>query len=76
MSICADFLVADAVLRNQPPRVEFPVYREKNREFIEFRPFSRKFAAEKLGLSVRYAQIPCESELGIYFAEQAIFLSE
>jgi hypothetical protein len=31
--------VADAVSQNRSPRVEFPVYREKNREFIKFRPF-------------------------------------
>ena len=76
LSQILEFVAADAVLRNQSPRVEFPVYREKNREFIEFRPFSRKFAAEKLRLSVRYAQIPCKSEQGIYFDEQAILFSE
>ena len=33
-SICADFLVADAVLRNRSPTVEFPANREKNRESV------------------------------------------
>jgi hypothetical protein len=33
-SICADFPVVDAVLRNRSPAVEFPANREKNREFL------------------------------------------
>jgi hypothetical protein len=32
----ADFLVADAVPRNQSPLGEFPACREKSREFLDF----------------------------------------
>jgi hypothetical protein len=38
--ICADFLVADAVLRNQSPVAEFPANREKNTESGDFGGFS------------------------------------
>ena len=36
----ADYLVADAVLRNQSPKVKFPANREKNREIVQKRPFA------------------------------------
>jgi hypothetical protein len=45
-SICADFLVADAVLTNRSARQLIPVDSEKNREFSAFLPFSRVALAE------------------------------
>ena len=35
VSVCADYLVVDAVLRNQSPKAKFPANREKNREFYK-----------------------------------------
>ena len=32
---CADYLVVDAVFRNQSPKAKFPANREKNREFCK-----------------------------------------
>jgi hypothetical protein len=41
-----DFLVADAVLRNESPQSEFPANREKSREFT---PFYTYFVKTRVG---------------------------
>ena len=46
----------DAVLPNLSPTAKFPVSREKNREFFEFRPLLTKCTSESFAPSVRYAQ--------------------
>jgi hypothetical protein len=49
-SVCADYLVAEAVLTNRSPRRQIPVDREKNREFSAFARFSHGRVAENLPL--------------------------
>ena len=39
-SVCADYLVVDAVLRNRSPVAEIPANREKNREIVQKWPFA------------------------------------
>jgi hypothetical protein len=56
--VCADFLVADAVQRNWSAAAEFPVNREKNREYFDFRPFRSKSTEKTRVLSGCYEEIP------------------
>jgi hypothetical protein len=56
--ICDDFLVADAVLRNQSPYAEFPANREKNREFQFFAPLLPGAGRNSGFKSVSYDRIP------------------
>jgi hypothetical protein len=57
-SICADFLVVDAVLQNPSLMPKFPANREKNRDFCEICA-SRRFPISNSDLeSVAYRQIP------------------
>jgi hypothetical protein len=50
-SICADYLVADAVLRNQSPVAKFPANREKNTESDDFGGFSISFSSKIISWS-------------------------
>jgi hypothetical protein len=53
-----DFLVVDAVPPNWSPWAKFPAYREKNREFIEFRPNRRKSSSKTFNKSALCPDIP------------------
>jgi hypothetical protein len=44
-SICADFVVVDAVPGNWSPATKFAAYRQNNREFLNFWPHSAKSKA-------------------------------
>jgi hypothetical protein len=47
-SICADYLVADAVLRNPSPRTKFPANRENNWEYFDIWLFWSYFAGRNV----------------------------
>jgi len=47
--VSEDYLVVEAVPRNQSPQAEFPANREKNREFGDLGGFRPKRPFQKIG---------------------------
>jgi hypothetical protein len=67
-------VVVDAFHCNRP--AEFPDNREKNREFLIFRPLSAILAPNRRANSAGYNKIPYAREQGIFLMEQGIFATE
>jgi hypothetical protein len=71
-----DWVVADAVHRDQSPDPKFPANREIYREFFDFGRFCAILVLNRRANSAGYNKIPYATEQGIFWTEQGIFLRE